>query len=97
MQAAYVGYIGAPIMTGTRVLKEFGLTGIPVQHVENASATGAAAFREAYLAVAGGHVDVAMAKMVAAGARATSTEMALFEMLEQAGTSEFKSISKLVR
>ncbi len=61
VQAAYVGYIGAPIMTGTRVLKEFGLTGIPVQHVENASATGAAAFREAYLAVAGGHVDVAMA------------------------------------
>ena len=43
------------------------------------------------------NVDVAMAKMVAAGARATSTEMALFEMLEQAGTSEFKSISKLVR
>lgn len=43
------------------------------------------------------NVDVAMAKMVAAGAHATSTEMALFEMLEQAGTSEFKSISKLVR
>jgi nicotinamidase-related amidase len=36
-------------------------------------------------------------KMAAAGARATSTEMALFEMLEQAGSDEFKAISKLVR
>jgi len=61
VQAAYVGYIRAPVMTGPRVMKEFGLTGIPVQHIENASATGAAAFREAWAAVAGGHVDVAMA------------------------------------
>ncbi len=41
--------------------------------------------------------DIAMGKMVAAGAHATSTEMALFEMLEQAGSGEFKAISKLVR
>ena len=45
VQAAYVGYIFAPVMSGTRTMKEFGLTGIPVQHVENASATGSAAFR----------------------------------------------------
>jgi nicotinamidase-related amidase len=36
-------------------------------------------------------------KAVAAGARVTSTEMALFEMLEEAGSPEFKAISKLVR
>ena len=54
VQAAYVGYIFAPVMSGTRTMKEFGLTGIPVQHVENASATGSAAFREACLAVASG-------------------------------------------
>ena len=36
-------------------------------------------------------------KMASAGARATSAEMALFEMLEEAGTPEFKAISKLVR
>jgi len=36
-------------------------------------------------------------KMAAAGARATSAEMALFEMLEEAGSPEFKAISKLVR
>ena len=60
VQAAYVGYIFAPVMSGTRTMKEFGLTGIPVQHVENASATGSAAFREACLAVASGRHDVVM-------------------------------------
>ncbi len=60
VQAAYVGYVFAPVMTGVRVMKEFGLTGIPVQHVENASATGSAAFREACLAVASGRHDVVM-------------------------------------
>ena len=60
VNAAYVGHIFASVMTGVRVMKEFGLTGIPVQRIENASATGSAAFREAYLAVAAGHYDVAM-------------------------------------
>jgi acetyl-CoA acetyltransferase len=60
MQAAYVGHIFAPVMTGVRVMKEFGLTGLPVQHIENASATGSAAFREACLAVAHGIYDVVM-------------------------------------
>ncbi len=60
VQAAYVGYIFAPVMSGIRAMKEFGLTGIPVQHVENASATGSAAFREACLAVASGRHDVVM-------------------------------------
>jgi nicotinamidase-related amidase len=36
-------------------------------------------------------------KMREAGAHVTSTEMALFEMLEEAGSPEFKAISKLVR
>jgi nicotinamidase-related amidase len=40
---------------------------------------------------------IALDKMRAAGAHATSAEMALFEMLEQAGGDEFKAISKLVR
>jgi acetyl-CoA acetyltransferase len=46
---------------GPRLAKELGVTGIPVQRVENASATGACAFREASLAVAHGDVDVALA------------------------------------
>ncbi|HSI31453.1 MAG TPA: isochorismatase family protein [Miltoncostaeaceae bacterium] len=41
--------------------------------------------------------DLGMAKMSAAGAGTTSAEMALFEMLEQAGSDEFKQISRLVR
>jgi acetyl-CoA acetyltransferase len=60
VQAAYVGYIFAPVMSAARTMKEFGLTGIPVQHVENASATGSAAFREACFAVASGRHDVVM-------------------------------------
>src|SRR6266481_7596802 len=34
VQAAYVGYIFAPVMSAARTMKEFGLTGIPVQRVE---------------------------------------------------------------
>jgi acetyl-CoA acetyltransferase len=60
VQAAYVGHIFATPMTGVRVMKEFGLTGIPIQRIENASATGSAAFREACLAVSAGHYDVVM-------------------------------------
>lgn len=41
--------------------------------------------------------DLGLAKMSAAGAGTTSAEMALFEMLEQAGSDEFKQISRLVR
>lgn len=59
--ALYNGYLGGGITTGVRVAKEFGLTGAPVTHVENASATGSCAFGEAVHAVAGGRVDVAMA------------------------------------
>jgi acetyl-CoA acetyltransferase len=60
VNAAYVGHIFASVMTGVRVMKEFGLTGIPVQRIENASATGSAAFREACLQVASGQYDVVM-------------------------------------
>ncbi|MGH7786666.1 MAG: thiolase family protein [Candidatus Binatia bacterium] len=60
VDAAYVGHIFATVMSGVRVMKEFGLTGLPVQRIENASATGSAAFREACLAVSAGHYEVAM-------------------------------------
>src|ERR1700687_3224154 len=52
VNAAYVGHIFAPVMAGVRVMKEFGLTGIPVQHVENASATGSRPLRAVALLVA---------------------------------------------
>lgn len=58
---AWVGYMAPRPMLGLRVMKEFGLTGLPVNHVENASATGLAAFREAVWAVSTGRCRVAMA------------------------------------
>ena len=59
--ALYNGYLGGGITAGVHLAKELGLTGLPVTHVENASATGSSAFGEAVHAVAGGRVDVAMA------------------------------------
>jgi acetyl-CoA acyltransferase len=51
----------ANAMVGQRILHEIGQTGIPVVNVANACATGSTAFREAYLSVASGEVDVALA------------------------------------
>lgn len=61
VQSVHTGYIAAGATAGVRITKEFGLTGAPVHHVENASATGLATFRDAWMAVAGGHCDVALA------------------------------------
>lgn len=61
VQASYVGHIGGGIMAHVKAMKEFGLTGIPVQHIENASATGSATLVEAYHAVRSGRYDVVMA------------------------------------
>jgi acetyl-CoA acetyltransferase len=57
----YLGSVLAPPTFGVRVVKDLGLTGAPVQRVENASATGAAAFYEAVHAVASGRVETALA------------------------------------
>ena len=61
VREAFVGYIQPAPMLGIKALKEFGLTGLPVTHVENASATGLVAFREAAHAVASGRAEVALA------------------------------------
>ncbi len=58
---AFVGYITPGAMIAVKAMKELGLTGLPVTHVENASATGLVAFREAAWAVASGRARVAMA------------------------------------
>jgi acetyl-CoA acetyltransferase len=46
---------------GQRIMKEIGATGVPVVNVANACATGSTAFREAWLAVASGAYDIALA------------------------------------
>src|SRR5438046_8408762 len=55
----------ANAMVGQRILKEVGQKGIPVVNVANACATGSTAFREAWLAVASGAHEVALAVGVA--------------------------------
>jgi acetyl-CoA acetyltransferase len=58
---AFVGYLQPKVLVGVKAMKELGLTGLPVTHVENASATGLVALREAAWAVASGRARVAMA------------------------------------
>jgi acetyl-CoA acetyltransferase len=58
---AFVGHMAAGPLAAVKAMKEFGLTGLSVTHVENASATGLSAFREAAWAVASGRCEVAMA------------------------------------
>jgi len=41
--------------------------------------------------------NTALNRMIQQGVTVTSTEMILFELLQQAGTEEFKSISKIVK
>lgn len=48
-------------MVGQRIMKEIGATGIPVINVANACATGSTAFRDAWMSVASGAYDVALA------------------------------------
>jgi acetyl-CoA acetyltransferase len=48
-------------MVGQRIMKEIGSTGVPVVNVANACATGSTAIREAWLAVASGVCDIALA------------------------------------
>jgi acetyl-CoA acetyltransferase len=58
---AYVGSMLAPPMLGVRIVKQLGLTGLPVVTVEAASASGLVALREATFAVASGRCEVALA------------------------------------
>ena len=52
MQALYCGNLGESSgMVGQRMLAEIGQTGIPVVNVANACATGATAFRDAWMSV----------------------------------------------
>jgi benzoylsuccinyl-CoA thiolase BbsB subunit len=58
--AAYCGTALGGMMAGQRVLKPLGMVGIPVVNTENACASSATAFREAWIAIAAGVYDVAL-------------------------------------
>ncbi len=62
MEALYCGNLyQAGAMVGQRILQEIGQTGIPVVNTANACATGATAFREAWMAIKAGVYDVVLA------------------------------------
>ncbi len=62
MQALYCGNLyQASAMVGQRILQEIGQTGVPVVNTANACATGATAFREAWMAVKAGVYDLVLA------------------------------------
>src|SRR5690606_20876480 len=62
MQALFCGNLGqANGMVGQRMLAEIGQTGIPVTNVANACATGATAFRDAWMSVKAGVYDLVLA------------------------------------
>lgn len=68
VEVAYVGNVGAGAFCkqgftifGEIMLAPLGMGGIPITSVSNACASASAAFREAVLAVASGHHDVALA------------------------------------
>ena len=61
MQALYCGnLVQANAMVGQRILQEIGQTGMPVVNVANACATGATAFREAWMSIKAGMYDVVL-------------------------------------
>ena len=62
MQALYLGNVGhVTQFVGQKILQQIGQTGIPVVNCTNACASGATAFREAYLAVKSGEFDLVLA------------------------------------
>src|SRR5689334_6931209 len=62
MQALYCANLGqANAMIGQRILREIGQTGVPVVNCTNACASGATAFREAWIAIKAGLYDLVLA------------------------------------
>lgn len=62
VQALYCGNLyQSAAMVGQRMLREIGMTGIPVVNVANACATGATALREAWIAIRAGVCELALA------------------------------------
>ncbi len=61
VQLMYCGVVGGGMTPGTGIGAQLGQTGLPIINIDNASASGSSAFREASLAVASGRVDIAAA------------------------------------
>jgi acetyl-CoA acetyltransferase len=60
VDSAYFAKALLPMAPGRAMLRHLGATGLPIVHVENASASGSAAFRHACMEVAAGLADVSL-------------------------------------
>ncbi|HRW81809.1 MAG TPA: thiolase family protein, partial [Desulfomonilia bacterium] len=61
IEAAYCGTVQPGVSGGHAICNQMGYTGLGITVVENASASGSSAFREAYLSVASGQNDAVLA------------------------------------
>lgn len=61
VQSAFCASMYLPATSGLRILSQLGRTGIPIADVEAACASGGIALRQAYIGVASGFCDVALA------------------------------------
>lgn len=80
IQVAYVGNAlgrlsGQEMIAGQMLLREVGITSIPITRVEDACASASFAFRESWLAVASGLYDVALAVGVEKMTNGTTEEV----------------------
>src|SRR3972149_2274040 len=80
VQVAYVGNAlgrlsGQEMIAGQILLREVGITSIPITRVEDACASASFAFRESWLSVASGLYDVAMAVGVGQMTNGTTEEV----------------------
>ena len=60
VESAYVAKALLPMAPGRPMLRHLGASGLPIVHVENASASGSAAFRHACVEVAAGLTDLSL-------------------------------------
>lgn len=61
IEAAYCGTVQPHVSGGHAICNKMGYSGLGITIVENASASGSSAFREAYLSVASGENDIVLA------------------------------------
>src|SRR4030043_1261448 len=61
IQAAYSGTLHGGSLLGQRIFKELGMTGMPINNMENACSSGSGALREGWLGVGSGLYDMVLA------------------------------------
>ena len=72
IQSGWCGHVSLGITAGARVFSQIGRTGLSITNVENASASGSYAFRGAFLDIASGQFDIALALGVDKQSKQTS-------------------------